>query len=57
MDLKALTTTIVTGLLSLSLLICTTVLLVVGKDVPPEFVPAFLLTMGLATGSSMKASG
>lgn len=57
MDLKALTTTIVSGVLSLALLVCTTVLLVSNVDVPSEFIPAFLITMGLATGASTKASG
>lgn len=56
MDYQALTTTIVAGVLALGMIISVTVLLVAGRPVPPEFVPALLMLVGVAVGSAQRAN-
>lgn len=55
MNYQTLAVTVVSGILALGLLIATTVLLVSKIEVPPEFVPAFLLLIGISVGGASKA--
>ena len=57
MNLQALTTTIVAGVLALALIAATTVLLASGTAVPDEFIPALVMLLGVAIGGANKASG
>ena len=56
MNMQALVTTIVSGILALGMLIATTVLLVSSVDVPSEFLPALLMLIGVSVGGSTKAA-
>ena len=56
MNMQALVTTIVSGILALGMLIATTVLLVSSVDVPDEFLPALLMLIGVSVGGSTKAA-
>lgn len=56
MNYAQLVTTIVAGFLGAVLLICTTVLLVVGVEVPSEYIPALLMLLGVAVGGAGKAT-
>ena len=57
MNLQALTTTLVAGVLALTLIVSTTILLVSGVDVPEEFIPTLAVLIGVAVGGANKASG
>ena len=52
MNYQALITTIVSGVIGIALLVCTTVLLVVGEAVPEQFIPAMLMAFGVAVGAT-----
>ena len=56
MNLQALATTIVSGILALGIIVSVTVLLVSGVDVPSEFIPTLVLLIGVAVGGAQKAS-
>ena len=56
MNMQALVTTIVSGILALGMLIAITVLLVSSVDVPDEFLPALLMLIGVSVGGSTKAA-
>ena len=56
MQMQALVTTIVSGVLALGMLIAITVLLVSSVDVPDEFLPALLMLIGVSVGGSTKAA-
>ena len=56
MQMQALITTIVSGVLALGMLIAITVLLVSSVDVPSEFLPALLMLIGVSVGGSTKAA-
>lgn len=57
MDYKGLAMTLVSGVAGVTFVICSTVLLVSGVDVPKEFIPAALLLLGVSTGASNKIAG
>lgn len=56
MDVSKLTTTIVSGVLALSMIIGTVVLLTAGQPVPDYFPPTLALLIGAAVGSARAAS-
>jgi hypothetical protein len=53
MNLQALTTTIVSGVLTLGLIVSTTVLIVTGNDVPEQFPTLIVAGFGLSVGGSI----
>ena len=57
MNLQALVTTIVAGILALAMFVGIVALLISSVDVPVEFIPALLMLIGVAVGGANKASG
>ena len=57
MNLQALTTSIVAGVLALGLIVSTTALLISGAEVPSEFTPTLVVLVGVAVGGANKAGG
>lgn len=56
MNLQALVTTLVAGVLALGLLVAITILQVSSVEVPKEYLPALLMLIGVAVGGANKAA-
>lgn len=56
MNIAALTTTIIAGVLALGLIVSLTVLLASGIDVPSFYEPTLAVLVGVAIGGANKAS-